>query len=79
MNPKKLEIKKKQKIRRIISDHLGISLNELTENADLRDDLNAEELEIADLLAKLEEVFATNLSPEDAIRFKTVGDITDFL
>lgn len=69
---------KEDKIKKIVSDHLGISPKELTESADLREDLNAEEVEIADLLAKLEKECAVNLSVEDASTLKTVGDIMEF-
>ena len=69
---------KEDKIKKIVSDHLGISPKELTESADLREDLNAEEVEIADLLAKLENECAVNLSVEDAGTLKTIGDIMEF-
>lgn len=78
MNQNTQETDKKQKIKKIISDQLGISLNELRDNADLTDDLNAEGIEIADLLAKLEKEFTTNLSAEDAVNLKTVEDIITF-
>lgn len=64
-----------QKIKKIISDHLGIAIQELTAEADLRKDLNAEDLEIADLLTKLEKEFSQKVSPEDARHLKTVNDI----
>lgn len=62
----------------MISDRLGISLGELPANADLREDLNAEELEIADLLTTLEKELDVPLSPDEAKRMKTVGDVLDF-
>jgi len=66
------------KIKTILSDHLGIAVQDLTSNADLREDLNAEELEIADLLMKLEKELAIRISREDAKRIKTVGDILEY-
>jgi acyl carrier protein len=66
------------KIKSILSDHLGIAVQDLTPNADLREDLNAEELEIADLLMKLEKELAIRISREDAKRIKTVGDILEY-
>lgn len=68
---------KEAKIKEIISKHLGISLTELTESADLREDLNAEDIEIADLIAKLEKEFAVALAPDEVSGIKTIGDITE--
>lgn len=66
------------KIKEIISNQLGISIQELTPNADLRQDLNAEEIEIADLLTKLEKEFATKIHLDESITIKTVSDIVEF-
>ncbi len=67
-----------EKIRKIISDHLGIAIQEVTLAADLRKDLNAEELEIADLLTKLEKEFSQTVTAHDARRLKTVNDVIAF-
>jgi acyl carrier protein len=65
------------KIKQIISEHLGVPLKELKNQSDLRQDLNAQDLEITDLLMKLEKEFSQTISQEDARRLKTVNDIID--
>lgn len=74
----KQETNRSNEIKKIISDHLGISLTELIESADLRTDLNAEKIEISDLLSKLEKEFSVNLFAENLSNFKTVDDIIEF-
>lgn len=66
-----------QRIKTIISDELGIAVRDLVSTADLRDDLNAEDLEIADLLTKLEQVFSHRLDYSDISRIRTVGDVIE--
>lgn len=66
-----------QKIIKIISLHLGIPKNEIQENSYLKEDLNAQNIEIADLLMKLEKEFSIRLSPQEAQNIETVRDIID--
>lgn len=66
-----------QRLKKIISEELGIALRDLTDKADLRVDLNAEELEIADCIAKIEQVFSHRLSEEEIKRVRTVSNILD--
>jgi len=67
-----------EKIKKIISDHLGIAIQDVTLDADLRKDLNAEDLEISDLFTKLEKEFSQTVTPEDAKHLKTVNDVIIF-
>ena len=67
-----------EKIKKIISDQLCIAAQELTPNADLRKDLNAEDLEVADLFTKLEKEFSQHVTPQDARKLRTVNDIVAF-
>ncbi len=67
-----------EKIKKIISDQLGIAAQELTPNADLRKDLNAEDLEVADLFTKLEKEFSQHVTSQDARKLRTVNDIVAF-
>lgn len=64
-----------QKIKQILSDHLGVPIEDLKDQADLKKDLNAENLEIADALTRLEQEFSISLSEDETRNLKTVGDI----
>lgn len=77
-DPRQKAVETTQKIKKLISNHLGTPTDELHREADLRQDLNAEELEVVDLLTKLEKEFQVDLSPEERKKFKTVGDIIDY-
>ncbi len=66
-----------QKIIKIISDHLGISEDEVNEDSHLFTDLNAQKIEIADLLMKLEKEFNVQLSADEIKDIETVRDVLD--
>lgn len=72
-------MEEKQKILKIISDYLGISPEELKPEADLREDLNAQDLEITDLIMHLEKEFSLTFSPDDTKRLKTVSDLIELI
>jgi acyl carrier protein len=69
----------KKKIIQIISDHLGISPDDLKPDADLREDLNAQDLEITDLIMHLEKEFAVNFTTEETKNLHTVNDIIELV
>lgn len=66
------------KIKKIISQHLGVGEKEITSSSHLIEDLNASPLELADLMVKLEEAFQIKIPEEEAQKFSTVGDIITF-
>lgn len=61
----------------IIADKLGVETEKLTPEANLEKDLNATNLEVADLMATLEKDL--NLEIPKGTHFQTVGDITDYV
>lgn len=64
-------------IIKIISDSLGVDIIDITPESHLQEDLNAQDLEIADLLMKLEREFHVSLSQEEAKTIQKVKDIID--
>lgn len=65
------------RIIKLISDHLGEDAGKIVPEANFKNDFNATDLEIADLVAKLEK--ETNLIVEPGVKFETVGDILNYV
>lgn len=63
-----------QKVREIIAEELGWEESEVTLNANLEMDLNADSLDVAELVMAIEEEFDIEISDEDAENVKTVQD-----
>ncbi|MPZ15718.1 MAG: acyl carrier protein [Chloroflexi bacterium] len=68
-----------QRLRHIISEQLGVSDDAVVPEASFIDDLNADSLEMVDLIISLEEEFGVQVSDEDAEKIKTVGDAFEYL
>jgi acyl carrier protein len=67
------------RLKKIIADQLGVSEDEVVPEASFIDDLNADSLEMVDLIISLEEEFVIQVSDEDAEKIKTVKDALDYL
>ena len=64
-----------QEIRSIISRQLSVSLDRVTSNASLVEDLGADSLDEAELVMTMESHFGIEIPDEDAVRIRTVGDV----
>jgi len=68
-----------ERLRKIIADQLGVPEEQVVPEASFIDDLNADSLEMVDLIISLEEEFGIQVSDEDAEKIKTVQDAIDYL
>lgn len=62
------------KVRKIISEHLGVTEDKVVPAADLRKDLGADSLDTVELIMAFEEEFNISIKDEDAEEIRTVGD-----
>ena len=67
------------RLRKIIAEQLGVTEEEVVPEASFIDDLNADSLEMVDLIISLEEEFNIQISDEDAEKIKSVKDAIEFL
>jgi acyl carrier protein len=66
-------------LRRIISEQLGVDESQVTPNASFEEDLNADSLDLVELIMSLEEEFHIEISEEDAEKIRTVGDAAEYI
>ena len=64
-----------EKVKKILCDQLDLEEEQVTEEAEVIEDLGADSLDIVDLVMTLEEEFDTEIPDEDIENLKTVGDI----
>ena len=67
------------KLRPIIADQLGVDESQVTEEASFTEDLNADSLDLVELIMSLEEQFKLQISDEDAEKITTVGEAADYI
>lgn len=74
-----------ERVRSLIVEQLGVEEDEVTPNASFVDDLNADSLDLVELIMSIEEEFtgdggtAIEISDEDAEKIQSVQDAIDFL
>ena len=72
-----------ERVRAIVVEELDIDENEVVPKANFRNDLNADSLDLVELIMNLEEAFSgadqINVSDEEAEKLQTVQDVLDFL
>jgi acyl carrier protein len=67
------------KLRPVIAEQLGVDESEVTEGASFTEDLNADSLDLVELIMSLEEQFQLQISDEDAEKITTVGEAVDYI
>jgi len=68
-----------ERVRGIIIDQLGVTADEVTMEANFRDDLEADSLDLVELIMAFEEEFGGEITDEDAQKILTVGDAVTYL
>lgn len=68
-----------EKVREIIADKLSIKEDDITMDSSFVDDLNADSLDLVELMMALEDELDTEIPDEDAEGFSTVGDVVNYL
>ncbi len=68
-----------EKIQEIIADKLSVDPETITLEASFIDDLNADSLDIVELIMALEDELEMEIPDEDVENFKTVGDVVNYV
>lgn len=68
-----------EKVFDIISEGLKVEKESLKLTSDFVKDLNADSLDVAELIMAVEEVFNISIPDEELANIKTVGDMVNFI
>ena len=64
-----------EKMKEIIADQLSVSEDEVTLEASFKDDLDADSLDLFELVMALEEEYDVEIPSDDLAELNTVGDV----
>lgn len=67
------------KVKEVVSEHLGVEITDLKPETSLKDDLNADSLDLFQIIMSLEEEFNIEIPTEDTENINTIGDIEAYL
>jgi acyl carrier protein len=68
-----------ERMKKIVVEQLGVDEDEVKPEASFVDDLNADSLDLVELIMSLEEEFGAEISDEDAENIRTVQDAVDYI
>jgi acyl carrier protein len=68
-----------QEVIDIVVEQLGIDKEEVSLSKSFVEDLNADSLDLTELIMTLEERFECEITEEEAEKLKTVGDVVNYI
>ena len=67
------------RVKEIIVEQLDVEESQVTMEASFRDDLEADSLDVVELVMELEDEFDLEIADEEAENINTVGDAVNFI
>ncbi|MBE6787328.1 MAG: acyl carrier protein [Ruminococcaceae bacterium] len=67
------------KIKTILADQLDVDAETLTMETDIAKDLNADSLDVVEILMSLEDEFNVEIPDEEIENIKTIGDLVEYI
>ncbi|MDX9917819.1 MAG: acyl carrier protein [Gudongella sp.] len=68
-----------EKIIKLIAEQFNINESEITIDTSFNDDLNADSLDLVELIMALEDEFGLEIEDEEVEKIKTVGDAREYI
>jgi len=68
-----------EKIKKMLADQLDADEDELTMETNIAKDLDADSLDVVELLMTIEDEFEVEIPDEEIENIKTIGDLTEYI
>jgi len=68
-----------ERVKDVLVEQLGVEEDAITESASFQEDLDADSLDLVELIMELEDQFGVKISDEDAQSIQTVGQAVDYI
>jgi acyl carrier protein len=68
-----------ERIKEVLSERLSVEEPDITEEANFQEDLDADSLDLVEMIMELEDQFGIKIPDEDAQKIQTVGQAVDYV
>jgi acyl carrier protein len=68
-----------ERVKEVLVEQLGVDESQVTEAASFQEDLDADSLDLVELIMEPEDQFGVKISDEDAQSIQTVGQAVDYI
>lgn len=68
-----------EQVKEIVADALGVEIDTLTEETSFKEDLNADSLDLFEMVMTFEDTFGKEIPTEDLEKITTIGAVVAYL
>lgn len=67
------------KVSEIVADHFDIDRAKITNELNLKTDLNADSIDFVEFVLEVEDTFGAEISDDEAEQLSTIGEVVDYI
>jgi len=68
-----------ERIKEVLAERLSVEETDITEEANFQEDLDADSLDLVEMIMELEDQFGIKIPDEDAQKIQTVGQAVEYV
>jgi acyl carrier protein len=68
-----------ERIKEVLAERLSVEESDINEEANFQEDLDADSLDLVEMIMELEDQFGIKIPDEDAQKIQTVGQAVDYV
>jgi acyl carrier protein len=67
------------KVSAIVADHFDIDRAKITDDLNLKTDLDADSIDFVEFVLEVEDAFGATIEDEEAEKLNTIGEVVDYI